>query len=256
MLTSECVNEIAYNLLQIIENCGPNISREGWEIVLQILEKLTTSFNSKESLLSEYNKRLDFVFKCIENICHNSLYKIHISSIESLIGIISYFTALREDLNTSLLSVAFIQNVADYMSQHQLTGNLVNTPQERISEIWLSLFNRLKEIGIDERGELRHAAYRTLNQIVEIHGKELTSRVWSYILLSLSFQLLEFVTTSYFYSPNANDNEEVKEVEERHKEDKEIKGMEESVKVIYITLVRIIRALYSIENSISLYYST
>ena len=255
MLTSDCANEIAHNLLHIIENCGPNISREGWKIILEILEKFTTSFNFKESLSSKYSKRLDFVFKCIENICHNSLYKIHISSIESFIGIICYFTALREDLNTSLLSVSFIQNVADYMSQQQLVGNLVNTLQERISEIWISLFNRLKDIGIDDRGELRHAAYRTLNQIVEIHMKELTPRVWSYILLSLSFQLLEFVTTSYFDYPNADDKEEVKVIEERNKEDKLIKEIEESVKVLYETLVRIIRTLYSIENSISLYYS-
>eukprot|EP00826_Nyctotherus_ovalis_P005931 TRINITY_DN11355_c0_g2_i1.p2 TRINITY_DN11355_c0_g2~~TRINITY_DN11355_c0_g2_i1.p2 ORF type:complete len:156 (+),score=26.00 TRINITY_DN11355_c0_g2_i1:73-540(+) len=138
------------------------------------------------------------------------------------------------------------RNVADYVSQQQTSGQLEGVPEETISEIWVSLFNRLKETGTDEREELRHAAYRTLDQIIEIHGKSLSLRVWSYAL-SLSSQLIQFVTMNYRDAvKHRNEGKEEEKIKE--------KGWESSVTILYTVLVRITRKLAGIENSLSMYF--
>jgi len=234
-----CITEVVINLRHIIENCGLFINKEGWKIVLAILEKVSTPLPATSTYPSDYNERMGHAFKCLEQICVNSLYKIHISNLYSLIAVICQFTSMKSDLNISLRSVAYLQNVADYVAQQQVTDQLKDTSEETVSEIWISLLNRLKETGIDEREELRGAAYRTLDQIIEIHGSNLSLRVWTYVILSLSTQLLQFVTMKYLDSKSKNGEEE-----EKIKE----KGWENSVTILYTVLVRITRKLSVLEQ--------
>lgn len=252
-ISIESITEVVGKLHYIIESCGPFIERRGWEVVLGILERVIDPLPSNVAPPSDFGQRLGHAFKCVEYICHNSLFKVHVSSVNSLIAIVWFFTTLQDSLNIPLLSVAFIQNIADYLSQQQVSGKLVNTPQEKISEIWVILFTRLKEIGTDQRPDLRHTAYRTLDQIMDIHGKDLGVRVWSYILGSSAAELLQFLAEGYFESiKNENASEVLQEGTPAAAEGKliEVKNWEESIRVLCISLVRIVKKLHSLEESV------
>ena len=272
----ECIREVTTSLRDIIENCGPYIAKEGWEVVLGIIEKVIKSANSS----SDSSERIEQAFKCVEHISHNSLHRIHVSNIASLVAIIYYFTTLRNNLNISLLAVAFIHNVADYICQQKLTGKLASLSEEKINEIWLNLFNRLKEIGTDERGELRHAAYRTLDQIMVAHAEILPLRIWSYTLLDISSQILQFVKIHYFactrggaylealgssamtatpkFTIDGDKKAKAMKFDEeaiaKNSEEQKVKEktLEESVTVLHSSLVRVIKKLYTIEDSSSM----
>ncbi len=180
----ECVRAVLANLRSIIENCGPYMAKEGWEIVLGIVEKLVAGAQKSGG---EATERVERAFKCVELIIHNSLHRVHIENLPALSAVIHYFATLRQNLNVSLQAVAFLQNVADYVCQQKLGAEA----EEQLNGIWINLLNRLKEIGTDERSELRNAAYRTLEQIMTGHAEVIPIKIWTYMLVDICSQLLQ-----------------------------------------------------------------
>jgi len=281
---TECIREVTVSLKFIIENCGPYIAKEGWEVVLGIIEKIINPVPQQASPTLDTKERIEQAFNCVEHICHNSLHRIHISNIASLLAIIYYFTTLRNNLNISLLAVAFIHNIADYICQQQISGKFATLTEEKVNEIWLNLFNHIKEIGSDERGELRHAAYRTFDQIMNAHAEILPLHVWNYCLIELCSQLLQFVKIHYFactrggsylqtmgvasaistpkfVEPEKKSKSVMKFDEEtiaKNNEEQKVKEKtwEESVTVLHSSIVRVIRKLYSIEDTKNMYFFT
>ena len=282
---AECIKQVIANLGPIIENCGPYIAKEGWELVLGIVEKIVTTAQGSGNV-AETTERIEQAFKCVELIIHNSLHRVHISNLATLVAVIHYFTTLRQNLNVSLLAVGFIHNVADYVCQQQLTGKLSGISAEKINEIWTNLLNRLKEIGNDERGELRHAAYRTLEQILTGHAEIISPTIWTYMLTDVCAQLLRAGKLQYFAcvkglvpekqksSPESyhssqrdacltgsrgkmksakSDKESAKKETEEEEKLRE-KSWEESITILHSTVIRVLKKLYSIEGGSARYF--
>ena len=244
-ISVESITEVVAKLHFIIENCGLFIEERGWDIVLSILERVIDPLPMNMLSSSDVSQRLGYAFKCVEYICHYSLFKIHFSSIHNLISVIFYLTTLKENLNIPLPSVALIQNIADYLSQQQVGGKLVNMQQEKICEVWIVLFTRLKEIGMDQRGDLRDTAYKTLDQIINIHGKDLGVRVWYYVLSTLTTELLQHLTGGYFESVKKADVS-VGTPMVTEEDQIETRNWENSIKTLYTSLVHIIKELYAL----------
>ncbi len=272
---AECIKAVIANLGHIIENCGPYIAKEGWELVLGVVEKIVTTAQGSGNT-AEATERIEQAFKCVELIIHNSLHRVHISNLATLVAVIHYFATLRQNLNVSLLAVGFIHNVADYVCQQQMAGKLSGISEERVNEIWMNLLSRLREVGNDERGELRQVSYRTLEQILTAHAEIIPLKVWSYMLVDICSQLLQVgkihylactkggaqamemsgaVPTPTFSAegePAKNkpkvmrfDEETIrKEAEEEKIKEK---SWEESITVLHSTVVRVLKRLYSIE---------
>ena len=234
--------------------------KEGWEVVLSVIEKVISSSSDASNYTGEVLERVEQAFRCIELLIHNSLHKIDLSNIGYLINVIHHFASLRGDLNISLVAVGLIRNVADYIGQQHLNPS----NESSINEIWLNLVKRLKEVGYDERGELRQASYRTLEKILIDHAGNIPLKIWSYTLLETFSELLQYVKVQYFMCVRGNEtptssestssNKQAKKKEEKkaQKDPEEIriltKSWEESVTVLFSLLVRVLKRFSSIEG--------
>lgn len=241
----ECTYEIIHNLRHIIENCGPYIVREGWEVILRIIESVISPIASSTTPSAYTVERTEQAFKCLEHICHNSLHKVHVLNFETLVAVIYHFTTLKGSLNTSLLAVAFLHNVADYVSQQQLMGRLKDFPEEKVNELWMKLLGKLKEIGMDRREELRSAAYRTLEQIMADHSSCLSTPVWTHALASLLPELLSFAERNYFALGSKSAERDGNKYEDQKNRKH---AWEESIAVLYTSFGRAAKILYSLDG--------
>lgn len=194
--SAEYVKEVALSVCQVVEVCGPLIAREGWDAVLDTLERSVEVLGDSSLSPGEADDYAEDVFKCVEGICYNSFYKMHLSNIEHFLQLISYFINMKTNIDMAKSSVAFLQNVAMYLSQ--LSKKFLNSSPERVSKLWISLFAKLAAAGNDEREEVRSVAYRTLKKTVEKCGNELLLPVWSNLLLVVVGKLLSSAKENYF----------------------------------------------------------
>jgi len=236
----ECIYDVVSNLRPLIENSYAQVSKDGWTIILEILERVVSMISSN-NLSSAYSKEsAKEAFKCLEYIYNTSLYKIPLTDIGNLITIIDYFAALKDDLNTSLIAVNLLHSVADYMAQQVKEKN----------ELWTLLFSKFKRIGADERRELRSAGFKTLEQIMVNHGKILPSTTWYYALIDIPIQFLEFLKVNYL--SRIRNKEELhsggENIEDVDLEAEEENAWEESITMFYSSFIRILTTFHSYEE--------
>jgi len=245
---------VILNLRTIITNCGTYISKEGWQIVLGILEKVLAPSNLHVGTLSTSMNCIEEIYKCLEYICNNILFKLGISNVESLVVIIYHFITVKNNLNGALLAVSFLHNVMDYVSR-QTSEEL---PEVQADKIWCYLFSKLKEIGKDDRGELRHVTYKTLDKIITTHGSKFSMNIWEYLLIEVAQTLLKFGRVNYFAHTKGNtytntlnkeESEEVIKIGGEIKEE-DIKEWEDTIIIFYDTLTRYLTKFYSMKSCI------
>jgi len=223
LMDAECINEKIANLSYIIENCHLYISKEGWEIVLKIINQ-GISFVPGNLPPPVINERVERAFKCIEIIVFY-IDQLFIPNIETLLNLTLSFITLKSNSTISLSAVEFIQNVSDYLVRQQRKGLV-----ESILNIWLLLFDTLKQVGISTYGDLRDAAYNIMEQIINSHLKDLPTKALSYATIDVAEELFKFLEKNY-------------------SNDKEDKAWERSIKILNKSFVNIIYKMHQVDKS-------
>ena len=185
---NECVKGVIASLHEIIENCGPYIGFDGWEVILAIIDKISKSSGDN-------SERIEQAFKCIEMIAHHYLHKLDCATIPHILKVVHNFATLKLDVNISLVAVGLIQNFADQIC---LPGKLPLPSEEKQYELFLTVVNYITDLGRDERGELRIAAYRTLEAVIVDHAQDLTIKMWNHCLLEKYPQLIHYASVQFY----------------------------------------------------------
>jgi len=269
-MTSKYIKEISSSLYQIIEVCGEYIVREGWNVILSILQRAIELLNDNSLAANEVYSYAEDILKCIEDICDKSLHKIDVSNIEDLLEILCHFIYMKNSVEMGLSSVDSILKVVLFISQQQSTGKLLNAP-EKSSKLWTSIFAKLTEAGKSEHIEIRNGIYKTLSAIIETCCDKLPLSTWSNSLLTSISDLLKFATANYFdYSqgmiamrsnmtctPKFVVTEEKKpkamkfdpEIIARNAEEQKVKRklQEKSITILYNTLMNMLLKLHSLK---------
>jgi len=90
-----------------------------------------------------------------------------------------------EDVNVALTSIGLLWSTADYIATvESLKAN---------DMLWVTLFSELKDIGHDERPEIRNCAVNTLTGTLKAHAANLSAAAWEGIIASSLLPLLERV---------------------------------------------------------------
>ena len=91
----------------------------------------------------------------------------------------------RDDVNVALTSIELLWSTADYIATVEaLKSN---------DMLWITLFSELKDIGHDERPEIRNCAVKTLTGTLTAHAANLSANAWEGIIASALLPLLERV---------------------------------------------------------------
>lgn len=114
--------------------------------------------------------------------------------ITHLIATTSKFALYKGDITISLVSLELIYKISRHLSQE----NIQEFPEDILTQTLICIIGKIREIGCDERAEIRHNAYRTLEEILVDHGTNIYLKVWKYAFFEGLEQLLQFVELHFF----------------------------------------------------------
>ena len=140
------------------------------------------------------NERTEHSFKCLEFIIYNAIDKLDIANIEAILKLIFQLVSMKNNLTISLDTINFILNLADFLAKRKM-----GSPNSKFDKIWIRMFDEIRVIGTDPRGDVRNLSYQILEHIISNNGKSISKRVLLYIFTTLMEQLLDFAHENYFH---------------------------------------------------------
>ncbi len=101
------------------------------------------------------------------------------------IFVIGSYGRQTEDVNVALTSIGLLWRTADFVAK---STSLVSSDM-----LWITLLSELKDIGHDERPEVRNCAVKTLTGTLTAHAGDLSAIAWEGCIASALLPLLENV---------------------------------------------------------------
>ncbi len=157
-------------------------------MVFRILDSISSVAFSAPPGTDPY-ERVDLGFKCVESVVCRHLDKIDAAGFIHLLNAVHRFASYKSDVNIPTVALGLVQTIADHVSTSRPHG----TSEERLYEIWVSIATRLKDVGCDERAEIRSRAYNTIEHIFIDNGDNIATKVWNFTFVEVFAQLLHFV---------------------------------------------------------------
>ena len=168
--------EMFKGIYAILQSCGGQLDKSGWNMLLSILYHI------------DLNTHSEIGFICLHLIVNDFLQSDDLlSCLDKLVELISKF-AYSKDINQSISAVGMYWNVADYLGR-------VGREEE---ESWWLILGKLKELGQDSRPEVRHSALHSLHVALTTHGSCLSQKLWQKIMENIVLSLLQKISSTYF----------------------------------------------------------
>lgn len=175
-LANQQQGEVYKGIYTILQSCGGQLNKQGWNMLLSILSQLDICVHSSIG------------FKCLHLIVNDFLQSEDLlNCLDKLVEFISKF-AYSKDINQSISAVGMYWNVADYLGR-------VGREEE---ESWWMILGKLKELGQDSRPEVRHSALHSLHVALSTHGSCLSQKLWQRIMENIILSLLQKISSTYF----------------------------------------------------------
>lgn len=175
-LGSQQEPEVYKGIYTILQSCGGQLDKSGWNMLLSILFQLDITSNSAIG------------YKCLYLIVNDFLQSEEIlSCFDKLAEFISKF-AYSKDINQSISAVGMYWNLADFLGR---SG-------KEAEDSWWLILGKLKELGQDTRPEVRHSALHSLHVALSTHGSCLSKHLWERIMENVVLSLLQKISSTYF----------------------------------------------------------
>ena len=140
---------------------------------------------------------LDLAFKFAQVLVQKCLEYMNESCLFVLMSVVYDYTTYEGDANISRMAIGLLCTIANYIPT-------LRSSDEKILELWLGVFNRLKKIGCDKRAEIRRNLFTVLESIINENIEVLPSNIWDYILYKLFTHILQHAETKYLESVAVN----------------------------------------------------
>jgi hypothetical protein len=136
---------------------------------------------------------LDLSVEFVDAIVTNNLNYIDANGLVFLIDILYKFASYKRDLSTCTISLELF---------HQITNHFfaVKTMEDKFLELWYGVLVRLKELGCDERLEVRIKVFDTLDDIFRDNASKASLKVWNYFFFEILPQLTQVSEVNFLMS--------------------------------------------------------
>lgn len=124
-------------------------------------------------------------FKVVQTISDDFLTSLEESVLPVWIDVLSLYCRQNEDVNVALTSIGLLWRTADFFAK--------STGLDSEDELWVQLFETLKEVSMDERPEIRNSAVKTLTGTLSAHSFRLSALAWNGCVARALLPLLEEV---------------------------------------------------------------
>ncbi|EGR29232.1 mon2, putative [Ichthyophthirius multifiliis] len=180
------------NLIKIIQNNGHEINQNGYLVILDILQIVSTG--------QQFQNTLTQGLKCLSIIINQHITIINRYQLKIIIDLIENFRQSSKDKNSIYQSVEFLWNIGDQLAKlHQnllKDENIDNNQlkQQQLVEIellWESLFQKLINIINEPLEELRQSAIVTLTQLFMTNSIFFSKKFWFHIIKEIYIKNIE-----------------------------------------------------------------
>lgn len=133
---------------------------------------------SSESMVSDG-------FRVVQLIADDFLPCLENEVLPRWVYVIGGYSRQTEDVNVALTAIGLLWRTADFIAtNYELKSN---------DMLWITLLSELKDIGHDERPEIRNCAVKTLTGTLKAHAANLSAIAWEGVIASSLLPLLENV---------------------------------------------------------------
>lgn len=129
-------------------------------------------------------------FRVVQVISDDFMTSLAENALPVWIDVVRLYCGQNEDVNVALTSIGLLWRTADFVAK--------GTGQDVEDELWVQLFETLKEISIDERPEIRNSAVKTLSGTLSAHSFRLSATAWNGCVARALLPLLEEVMRGGF----------------------------------------------------------
>eukprot|EP00737_Agarophyton_chilense_P002386 gb/GEZJ01002715.1/.p1 GENE.gb/GEZJ01002715.1/~~gb/GEZJ01002715.1/.p1 ORF type:complete len:1652 (-),score=277.43 gb/GEZJ01002715.1/:112-4530(-) len=193
------------SVYSILEKHGEHLKGDSaWRIILQILSIATgTRVQRNADGHSDYRKEelalasgtpvifepspetVSDGFKLVQFIADDFLSSITKSSFPLWLDLLRLCSSQVHDVNVALTSIGLMWRTADFLAKVGQVG--------KDDELWVALFQALKEVSMDDRPEIRNCAVKTLTGALSAHSSRLSAVAWNSCVEKALLPLLEEV---------------------------------------------------------------
>eukprot|EP00178_Gracilaria_changii_P023362 TRINITY_DN70767_c0_g1_i1.p1 TRINITY_DN70767_c0_g1~~TRINITY_DN70767_c0_g1_i1.p1 ORF type:complete len:1650 (+),score=295.74 TRINITY_DN70767_c0_g1_i1:43-4950(+) len=193
------------SVYSILETHGEHLKGDAaWRIILQILSIATgTNGGGKGDRYREPNEKelqngngapenfesspetVSDGFKLVQFIADDFLSSITKSSFPVWLDLLGLCSSQMHDMNVALTSIGLLWRTADFIAKVGEVG--------KDDDLWVALFQVLKEVSMDERPEIRNCAVKTLTGALSAHSSRLSAVAWNGCVEKALLPLLEEV---------------------------------------------------------------
>ncbi|KAI0561663.1 Protein Mon2-like protein [Gracilaria domingensis] len=190
------------SVYSILETHGEQLKGDAaWRIILQILGIATGTKSQRSGDLqigrdslhangtpSNFEASPETVsdgFKLVQFIADDFLSSITKSSFPVWLNLLGLCSSQVHDVNVALTSIGLMWRTADFIAKVGEVG--------KDDDLWVALFQVLKEVSMDDRPEIRNCAVKTLTGALSAHSSRLSAVAWNGCVEKALLPLLEEV---------------------------------------------------------------
>lgn len=187
----------------VLDSCGDSL-QHAWPVVIGIINDGLTSIAAATSAPNAA-KTAKIACDSIKMVVTDFLPAIPPSCYPLLMGTIANFGKQNVDVNICLTAIGLLWNVSDHMSRQKIEiqsglqnalddgGAVVAVKEFKAADLWMVLYEKLAELCVDPRSEVRKSASQTLFSTITTHGNLLNAETWHRLVWAILLPLLENV---------------------------------------------------------------
>lgn len=137
-------------------------------------------------------------FKVVQVIADDFMSAVAKNSLSIWVDVLGLYSRQVEDINVSLTSIGLLWRTADFLAKSTSFG--------KEDELWVELFQILKEVSMDERPEVRNCAVKTLTGALSAHSFRLSALAWNGCVANVLLPLLEEVMQGGVVAVQSDEN--------------------------------------------------
>ena len=210
---SSCNTAVAYKrqlecVLQVMDTSGDSL-KHAWPVVIGIINDAMTTMQPMPNATT-----IRIAFDSIRMVVTDFLPTVPLTCYPLLMDTISRFGQQNVDVNICLSAIGLLWNVSDFLSRHgaKMQNDLSAASQEQQQQqqagsapcvdvdeasLWMGLFDKLAQLCVDSRSEVRKSANQTLFSTITTHGNLLKPDTWQQFMATILFPLLANVDAAF-----------------------------------------------------------
>ncbi|EFC49036.1 hypothetical protein NAEGRDRAFT_78277 [Naegleria gruberi] len=204
----ETREQLLTTLNSLIGKCGHKLTT-AWTVLLPLLKECAALPTSKKKSANSTVNRAKLIplgFKCVQSIASKEyLPTLGFECLTEFFTVISAYVKQRDasDLNLSFVAINLFMSSAEFLTDRYPKVKNQDTYKDdkeagenegdlsRVDELWLTLYEQLREATVDSRPDVRNSSLKILSFVMVSQGDQLIKKTWEKCISDILLKILD-----------------------------------------------------------------